>query len=722
MSELPPFGSLPICGQLLSGLESLGFTHATPVQSATIPLFLSHKDVFVEACTGSGKTLAFLLPIFQILVDADVASSADLLSLIIAPTRELAGQICQVAVDVLTAAKLDTSISVKLMIGGKSETGEPTHENDLGKLKTAKQGSNLVIGTPGRLEHAMCHNPRPLSAAKLEVLVMDEADRLLDMGFEACVNTILSRLPKQRRTGLFSATQTDSVKQLVRAGLRNPVKVSVKVERNTKDGEVDQRTPASLGNFYMIADPRVKLTQLCHLLRSHSHLKIMVYFLTCACVDYFGTVLPKLFENTFPNAIDGADKNSSTDEQAAEKDPVQIWSLHGKMVHKRRTGVYDQFIKATKGVLLCTDVAARGLDIPSVDLIVQFDPPQDPDAFVHRVGRTARMGKQGRAIVYITEEEDTYVEFLKGRKVPLSKQPTYPTEKVTDVLEPIRALAITDRDVYEKGQRAFVSYVRAYKEHQLGYIFSMARLNLGHLATGFGLIRMPKMPETKDKTFDFDAVRGVDLNAIAYTDKVREKHRLERMEKRNREWEETQEERERWKVKREYELEKLEKQAEKRHKQRRRMHSTRKEWDELAFDARMAKKLKKGKLSQEDFDRILGEEIGDEWDEEGNTKAKDKDSDDIDSGGENGGGEGKEEEMSVDEFGSEESDGDGEEEAGPKRKKAKGNAAKQGGAKGAQGEEGAKKKRVLPFVVKPAKEILKRRMRAKARARKAKRS
>ena len=204
---------------MLEMLIAHGFETPTPVQAATIPRLLQHKDVVVQAATGSGKTLAFLVPIFEVIRRRDDALRPQQVgAIIVEPTRELAMQVQTVAKQLGGALP---GIQVVLMVGGTD-----IHANVAAYRAT---GGQVVIGTPGRLNDLMQRLPE-MSVRELELLVLDEADRLLDLGFEPTLNAILARLPKQRRTGLFSATQTAEVLQLVRAGLRNPVKVEVKVQ------------------------------------------------------------------------------------------------------------------------------------------------------------------------------------------------------------------------------------------------------------------------------------------------------------------------------------------------------------------------------------------------------------------------------------------------------------------------------------------------------------
>ena len=205
--------------------------------------------------------------------------------------------------------------------------------------------------------------------------------------------------------------------------------------------------------------------------------KLMIYFLTCASVDYYAAVLPLL----------------------AELKGAPLRPLHGKMVHKARAKAYEWCTaQRDGGALLCTDVAARGLDFPDVDWIVQFDAPQDPNAFVHRVGRTARMGRQGQALLLLRPSEETYIHFLNVRSVPL--QPMAAAEGLPELRAPITQLLLADRAVMEKAAAAFVSYVRAYSEHQCNYIFKLDDLDLGALASAMALLRLPKLRELGKRT------------------------------------------------------------------------------------------------------------------------------------------------------------------------------------------------------------------------------
>ncbi|EGO01937.1 hypothetical protein SERLA73DRAFT_49078, partial [Serpula lacrymans var. lacrymans S7.3] len=274
-------------------------------------------------------------------------------------------------------------------------------------------GADIIIGTPGRVEEFLLGRGKTVVSSKeLEVLVLDEADRLLDLGFQNALTRIITHLPKQRRTGLFSATMTDAdaLSELVRVGLRNPARVVVKVQtkkskasgKNFERGDLleERRIPANLKNFYINCLASEKLVQLGRIIQQettiHNASHFIVYFATCACVDYFYAILPHILPPS-----------------------TKLHSLHGHLPPSARTRTLATFssslsLPSSPSILLATDVAARGLDLPHVDVVVQFDPPSDPKAFSHRCGRTARAGRSGKAYTLLVDVETDYVGELQG--------------------------------------------------------------------------------------------------------------------------------------------------------------------------------------------------------------------------------------------------------------------------------------------------------------------
>uniref|UniRef100_UPI0005C9E0B3 DEAD-box ATP-dependent RNA helicase 18-like n=1 Tax=Fragaria vesca subsp. vesca TaxID=101020 RepID=UPI0005C9E0B3 len=466
-SELKP----PLSESVLQVLTAAGFDFCTPVQAATIPLLCSFKDVAVDAATGSGKTLAFVVPLVEILRRASTDPKPNqVMGMIISPTREFSSEIYDAAKPFVST--LPNFKCVHLVGGGQVKA----------EMKLIQeQGANLLIGTPGGLYDIM-ERLDSLDFRSFEILILDEADRLLDMGFQKQLTDIISRVPKLRRTGLFSSTQTEAVEELARAGLRNPVRVEVHAEsKSYNDSALSQQsassiTPSGFAIEYMKCEADKKPSQLVDILVKNKSYKTIVYFMTCASVDYWGAVLPCL---------------------APLKD-INLIALHGQMNEITRDKALASFTSLSSGVLLCTDVAAHGLDVPGVDCIVQYDAPQNPDVFVHRVGRTARMGRQGRAIVFLLPKEEAYVEFLLLERVPLQERIC--PDDVSDVVPQMRSAAKKDRDIMEKGKRAFVSYICAYKKHRCSYIFRWKELEIGKLGMGFGLLQFPAMPEVMHNT------------------------------------------------------------------------------------------------------------------------------------------------------------------------------------------------------------------------------
>ncbi|RUS20365.1 P-loop containing nucleoside triphosphate hydrolase protein [Endogone sp. FLAS-F59071] len=617
----------------LDTLATMGFDQMTPVQASAIPLFLKNKDVVVEAVTGSGKTLAFVIPIIEKLMYREhPLQKYEIGAIVVTPTRELAQQIHSVFTLFLRDHPFTPPLTHALFIGGASPLTA-----DASQFRATDP--KILVGTPGRLEELLRFKSLIITR-ELEILVLDEADRLLDMGFAVQLSAIIAQLPKQRRTGLFSATMTDALGELVRAGLRNPVRVVVKVE--DLNGREEQRTPATLTIGYVVCEPDQKLGQVVRIVLHEQQQddgkgarKFIVYFATCACVDYFYKILSKL----------------------PQLKQFSVHSLHGQMDTKRRTATYTTFTALptnTPAILLCTDVASRGLDIPDVDFVLQMDSPQDPKVFVHRCGRTARAGRKGRAVVLLNRgREETYVDFLKLRKVPLHPFPYLLSDLTPQILPPtadaptalpladkandalladVRRIVLADRDHHERGVRAFVSYVRAYSKHEAGYIFRVRDLELGKVARGFGLLKLPKMPELKDHKYEYEAT-DVNFDAYKYADKVREKQRLKKLAEEKIKiaksrplaatthkmtkgaWSDKTQARERKderRVKKERKREFLKGEKRKSEaaaagdEEEEDEDEDENEWVELQREERLAKKVKTGKMGREEFQRAVG--------------------------------------------------------------------------------------------------------------------
>ncbi|KAK6202788.1 ATP-dependent rRNA helicase SPB4 [Scheffersomyces amazonensis] len=507
---------------LKDAIKSMGYPTMTPVQASTIPLLSGNKDVVVEAVTGSGKTLAFTIPILQKVSDRlykvdnedetpEPVKRGHMLALILSPTRELASQIQSVINSVIEYLPEDkTPIKTQLLVG--SLTG--VREDIDAFLNNRPQ---ILIATPGRLLDFLSSNY--VKTNSVEIAILDEADKLLDFSFERDVVNILKRLPKQRRTGLFSATISAAGDTIFRTGMNNPVKVVVKSKSSHNSA------PKSLSISYLPINPEHKITTLIKLLNDYKYKKCIVYFPTCTGVKYFYNVFHKLIRDNNNDNL------------------IQFVSLHGQLSTKARLRAIQTFSEGDaalkKFVLMTTDVAARGIDIPDVDLVIQIDPPTDPDVFLHRCGRTGRANKVGQAIVMLNEgsREEEYVGFMEVKGVILSemKLPPITTKYHEEFQNKFRNYLLEDRARHELGIKSYVGFVRYYTKHMASSIFRYQSLPYIPIAKMYGLLRLPKMPESKyvpNEEMPEDGWLGevIDMDTYAYADEQKEKSRVENLE------------------------------------------------------------------------------------------------------------------------------------------------------------------------------------------------
>lgn len=338
-----------------------------------MPYLLKGRDVLGAAKTGSGKTLAYLIPCFELLRRFEFKQKNGTGVIIITPTRELAIQVFDVA------KKLGEfhNKTIGLLIGGMNRRAE--------SIKLEK-GVSILVCTPGRLlDHIQ--NSKWIHHNLLS-LVIDEADALLKQGFEEDLNQIIKSLPTERQTVLFSATQTQKVDDLAKLSLKDPLYIGV-------DDENEVATVENLEQGFVLIEASKKFQLLFTFLQKQKSKKIMVFFSSCNSVKFYSDLL---------NYVD-----------------ISVMDIHGKQKQQKRSTTFHEFGQMTKGVLLCTDVAARGLDIPSVDWIVQFDPPLDIKEYIHRVGRTCRgHNSSGKALLFLLEEEKGYLNHLVHAKVELN--------------------------------------------------------------------------------------------------------------------------------------------------------------------------------------------------------------------------------------------------------------------------------------------------------------
>ncbi|KAG7503599.1 ATP-dependent RNA helicase DDX18 [Solea senegalensis] len=424
----------------LKAVTEMGFEHMTEIQHKSIRPLLEGRDVLAAAKTGSGKTLAFLIPSIELIYKLKFMPRNGTGVVILSPTRELAMQTYGVLKELMT----HHVHTYGLIMGGSNRSAE---------VQRLVNGVNILVATPGRLlDHLQ--NTSGFMYKNLQCLIIDEADRILEVGFEEELKQIIKLLPKKRQTMLFSATQTRKVEDLARISLKKePLYVGV-------DDNKDNATVDGLEQGYVVCPSEKRFLLLFTFLKKNRKKKLMVFFSSCMSVKFHYELL---------NYID-----------------LPVMAIHGKQKQTKRTTTFFQFCNADSGILLCTDVAARGLDIPEVDWIVQYDPPDDPKEYIHRVGRTARgINARGHALLILRPEELGFLRFLKQAKVPLSEF-EFSWSKISDIQSQLEKLIEKNYYLHKSAQEAYKSYVRAYDSHSLKQIYSVNTLNLPMVALSFG--------------------------------------------------------------------------------------------------------------------------------------------------------------------------------------------------------------------------------------------
>eukprot|EP01091_Cochliopodium_minus_P009458 TRINITY_DN2331_c0_g1_i1.p1 TRINITY_DN2331_c0_g1~~TRINITY_DN2331_c0_g1_i1.p1 ORF type:complete len:807 (-),score=330.05 TRINITY_DN2331_c0_g1_i1:22-2442(-) len=424
----------------------------TDIQRASIPHSLAGRDLLGAARTGSGKTLAFLVPLLEKLFRSKWNVDDGLGAIVIAPTRELAVQIFETLVKI----GKKHNFSAALLIGG----------NDFDREKNRIDKMNIIICTPGRLLQHMDENPL-FKTHNLQFLVLDEADRILDMGFSKTLKSILDNLPVQRQTLLFSATQTKSVKKISMLNMNEPEYISVHQFEEFS-------TPKNLNQQYVICDLDQKINVLWSFIKSFSNKKIIVFFSTCQEVRYFYNALRKMLI------------------------PSQAFCLHGKQSQGKRLDQYYDFNQMKqKSIMFATDIASRGLDFADIDWVIQYDCSVDVETYIHRVGRTARFNKGGSAMLMLLPTEVKMVELLK-EKVPITQISVNPN-KLVDTQQKLEAIMSEFPEIKLMAQKVVISYLRSIHLSKNKEIFDVHKLDYESFGRSLGLVNPPVVQFKKDK-------------------------------------------------------------------------------------------------------------------------------------------------------------------------------------------------------------------------------
>ncbi len=380
-TENGPFAELGVSDTLSKTLAKLGYETPSPIQAQSIPLLLQGRDLIGQAQTGTGKTAAFALPILSRMKAGSRAPQA----LVICPTRELA---IQVAEAFQSYARNMKGFHVLPVYGGQEMSTQ---------LRQLKRGVDVVVGTPGRLLDHL--KRRTLDLSTIKTVVLDEADEMLRMGFIDDVEAILSYAGGDQQTVLFSATLPEPIRRVAQRFLRDPAHVKIEAKAATVD-TIDQ-------HYWLVSNNNQKLDALTQLLEAE---------------EFDGVII---FTRTRGTTVELAEKISARGYACS--------AINGDMSQSAREQTISRLKKGKIDILVATDVAARGLDVERVSLVVNFDIPHDPESYIHRIGRTGRAGREGRAVLFVTAREQRLlrtIEKTTNRKIPLLKVPT--AEEVID--------------------------------------------------------------------------------------------------------------------------------------------------------------------------------------------------------------------------------------------------------------------------------------------------
>lgn len=397
------FSSLGLSQELLKAIDQKGYSTPSPIQQKAIPSIKEGRDVLASAQTGTGKTAGFALPILDALIKSNKQRSKHPQALILTPTRELAAQVAQDFKDYSKLTKLKTIV----VFGGVNANPQ---------IRSLRQGVDIVVATPGRLLDL--HSQKAFSFSNIDYFVLDEADRMLDMGFLRDINKILELLPNRRQNLLFSATFSKEIKKLAGSFLHRPILVEAHPENSTVE-KIVQR-------IYKTNKSK-KTELLIHLIKKDNWEQVLV----------------------FTRTKHGANKLSVKLEKAG----IRSAAIHGNKSQGQRTKALSGFKKGTVRVLVATDIAARGLDIPLLPHVVNYELPNVPEDYVHRIGRTGRAGASGEAISLVSVDEEEYVtgieKLLKEKLEWTVLEGFEPTENLKDLL----AIKAANKQQHNKGRR-----------------------------------------------------------------------------------------------------------------------------------------------------------------------------------------------------------------------------------------------------------------------------
>ncbi|XP_068269756.1 ATP-dependent DNA helicase DDX31 isoform X2 [Nyctibius grandis] len=520
------FSQLDLHPHLISTINTvLKISSMTSVQKQTIPVLLQGKDALVRSQTGSGKTLAYGIPLVQSLqgMKSKIQRSDGPYALILVPTRELALQSFDTMQKLL---KPFTWIVPGVLMGGEKRKSEKAR---------LRKGINILISTPGRLvDHIK--STECIHFRRTQWLIIDEADRILDLGFEKDVAVILNALNAEGETHqnvLLSATLTEGVTRLADISLNDPISISIadEIQKALKPAsQVDRQAssssncteqenfaiPEKLKQYVVMVPSKLRLVTLAAFIlekcKFEKHHKMIIFFSSCEQVEFHYELLVKVLSG-------GLESERPT----VSSVHLQFLRLHGNMEQEERTEVFQEFLKSKTGILLCTDVAARGLDLPQVTWIIQYNAPASSAEYIHRIGRTARIGCHGNSLLVLAPSEAEYVSLLASHKINVSEikmekvlsslmkddrfklnrpgskkscgtNPQEVRERATVLQTKFENYVHSSEGTVRWAKEALQSFLCAYTTYprSLKHIFHIKSLHLGHVAKSFGLRDAPQ--------------------------------------------------------------------------------------------------------------------------------------------------------------------------------------------------------------------------------------
>ncbi|NWU65057.1 DDX31 helicase, partial [Pterocles burchelli] len=512
------FSQLDLHPHLVSGRKAVCLEI---VQKETIPVLLQGKDALVRSQTGSGKTLAYGIPLVQSLqgMKSKIQRSDGPYALILVPTREVGGLFLNPFAWIVPG----------VLMGGEKRKSEKAR---------LRKGINILISTPGRLvDHIK--STECIHFRHTQWLIIDEADRILDLGFEKDVAVILNALNAERETRqnvLLSATLTEGVTRLADISLNDPVSISIadETQQGLKPASKMDREPSSSSNcmeqenfavpeklkqYFVMVPSKLRLVTLAAFIlekcKFEKHHKMIIFFSSCEQVEFHYELLVKV--------LSGGLESEQPEHPSVSFAHLQFLRLHGSMEQEERTEVFQEFLKSKTGVLLCTDVAARGLDLPQVTWIVQYNAPASPAEYIHRIGRTARIGCHGNSLLVLAPSEAEYVSLLASHKINVSEikmekvlsslmkddrfrlhrpgrkkfcgtDPQEVRERATVLQTKFENYVHSSEGTVRWAKKALQSFLCAYATYprNLKHIFHIKSLHLGHVAKSFGLRDAPQ--------------------------------------------------------------------------------------------------------------------------------------------------------------------------------------------------------------------------------------